>query len=48
LKDRYGLSWQIVPVQLVERLTGGKGQQVMQALMTMKKLDLGALERAAT
>ncbi|GLQ46636.1 VOC family protein [Dyella lipolytica] len=50
LKDRYGLSWQVVPVQLVELLTAsdqGKAQKAMQALMKMKKIDLNTLLKAA-
>ena len=48
LKDKFGLSWQVVPVQLPSLLTGAKSNQVMQAIMQMKKLDLGELKRAAT
>jgi len=44
LKDKFGLSWQIVPVRLGELL---KYPKAMQALMHMKKLDIGELERAA-
>jgi predicted 3-demethylubiquinone-9 3-methyltransferase (glyoxalase superfamily) len=44
LKDRFGLSWQIVPVQLPELLRNPKA---MQAMMGMKKLDIAELERAA-
>jgi len=50
LKDRYGLSWQIVPAQLTELLTAGgdaKAQRVMKAILGMKKLDLSVLEKAA-
>jgi predicted 3-demethylubiquinone-9 3-methyltransferase (glyoxalase superfamily) len=50
LKDRFGLSWQVVPVQLIELLTAkdsARAQRVMQKVMTMKKLDLGVLEEAA-
>ncbi|KGV81859.1 3-demethylubiquinone-9 3-methyltransferase family protein [Burkholderia pseudomallei MSHR4375] len=50
LRDRFGLSWQIVPVQLPELLAGddpAKASRRMQALMQMKKIDLGALRRAA-
>lgn len=50
LKDRFGVSWQVVPVQLTEWLTSGdpaKAQRVMQAVMTMKKLELGPLQQAA-
>ena len=45
LKDKYGLSWQIVPTALPE--LAKKSPKVMQALMHMKKLDIAALERAA-
>lgn len=50
LKDRFGVSWQVVPVQLVELLSGpdpAKARKVLQALMQMKKLDLAALQEAA-
>jgi len=47
LKDRYGLSWQVVPVELPSLLTGDKSNEVMQAIMQMKKLDLHELKRAA-
>ena len=50
LKDRFGLSWQVVPVQLIELLTSGdkaKAQRVMQQVMKMKKLDVSVLEEAA-
>ena len=50
LKDRYGLSWQIVPAILPQLLAGadrGRAQRVMGALMGMTKLDIRALEAAA-
>ena len=50
LKDRYGLSWQIVPAVLPQLLAGadrGRAQRVMDALMGMTKLDIRALEAAA-
>jgi predicted 3-demethylubiquinone-9 3-methyltransferase (glyoxalase superfamily) len=50
LKDRFGVSWQIVPTVLPELLTGPdreKSQRVMQAMMSMKKIEIDALERAA-
>ena len=49
LKDRYGLSWQVVPSRMQELLKdgGAKADRVMNALLEMKKLDLAALERAA-
>jgi len=49
LKDKFGLSWQVVPT-LLGKLAGDpdskKAGQVMQAMMTMKKLDLHALQQA--
>jgi predicted 3-demethylubiquinone-9 3-methyltransferase (glyoxalase superfamily) len=49
LKDKYSVSWQIVPSALPAMLTGGDGtktERVMNALMTMKKFDVAALQRA--
>jgi len=43
LKDRYGLSWQVVPARIGELI---KSPKAMQAMMGMKKLDIGELERA--
>ncbi len=50
LKDRFGLSWQVVPDQVVELLTDRdpeKGRRAMAAVLTMKKIDVAALEQAA-
>lgn len=47
LKDRYGLSWQIVPAGLGKLMQGPRADKVMQAILTMDKLDLESLERAA-
>ena len=50
LKDRYGLSWQIVPKALTELIADPdreKSQRVMKAMLEMKKIDVAALERAA-
>jgi len=50
LKDRYGVSWQIVPTVLPELLTDPdkeKAQRVMQAMLQMKKIEIAELERAA-
>jgi predicted 3-demethylubiquinone-9 3-methyltransferase (glyoxalase superfamily) len=50
LKDKYGLSWQIVPKalpRLLQQTDPNRAQRVVQALLQMKKLDIGALERAA-
>jgi predicted 3-demethylubiquinone-9 3-methyltransferase (glyoxalase superfamily) len=44
LKDKYGLSWQIVPTRIMELI---KHPKAMQAMMQMKKLDIATLERAA-
>ncbi len=49
LKDKYGVSWQIVPSALPAMLTGGDGtktERVMDALMQMKKFDVATLQRA--
>jgi predicted 3-demethylubiquinone-9 3-methyltransferase (glyoxalase superfamily) len=43
LKDKFGLSWQIVPAKIAELL---KTSKAMQAMMKMKKLDIAELERA--
>ena len=50
LKDKYGLSWQIVPKRLPELLADpdpGKAKRVMEAMMKMVKIDVAALEAAA-
>jgi len=48
LKDKYGLSWQVVPVRLFELISDpAKSDRVMQAVMEMKKLELPKLEAAA-
>jgi predicted 3-demethylubiquinone-9 3-methyltransferase (glyoxalase superfamily) len=49
LKDKYGVSWQIVPAALFEMMSGTdkiKSGRVMRAMLQMKKLDLAALRRA--
>ena len=49
LKDRFGVSWQVVPAILAQLATDPKkAGPVMTALLKMKKLDLAELERAAT
>ena len=50
LKDRFGLSWQVVPAVLPELLASadrGKAARVMDAMMRMTKLDIQALRDAA-
>jgi predicted 3-demethylubiquinone-9 3-methyltransferase (glyoxalase superfamily) len=49
LKDKHGLSWQIVPTDMEEMMTStdrAKSGRVMNALLKMKKLDLAALQKA--
>ena len=46
LKDKYGVSWQVVPTILIEMLKDqdiSKSQKVMRAMLQMKKLDIQAL-----
>lgn len=43
LKDKFGLSWQVVPAQIAELISTPNG---MQAMMKMKKLDIAELEKA--
>jgi len=49
LKDKYGVSWQIVPTVL-GKLMGGKdpekSKRVMQAMLRMQKIDIKALQQA--
>ena len=52
LKDRYGVSWQVVPTIMSTVLRdqdkdGEKAKRVMAAMLQMKKLDIATLERAA-
>jgi predicted 3-demethylubiquinone-9 3-methyltransferase (glyoxalase superfamily) len=50
LKDRYGLSWQVVPrrlTELLEETDAETSQRVMGAMLQMKKIDIAALEDAA-
>ena len=50
LKDKFGLSWQITPKALIDLLSSSDKQEaarVMAAMMTMQKIDIAALQRAA-
>jgi predicted 3-demethylubiquinone-9 3-methyltransferase (glyoxalase superfamily) len=49
LKDRFGVSWQIVPPRLIAMLAdpdAQKAMRAMQAMMTMSKIDIAAVEKA--
>ena len=50
LKDRFGLSWQIIPERMGELLSDpdpGRAQRAMQAMLQMQKIDVKVLEAAA-
>jgi predicted 3-demethylubiquinone-9 3-methyltransferase (glyoxalase superfamily) len=50
LKDRYGLSWQIIPDRLMELLGDpdpGRSERAMKAMLQMQKIDIATLEHAA-
>jgi len=50
LKDKFGLSWQITPKRLMDLLSSkdkATAARVMQSMMTMKKINIAELERAA-
>jgi predicted 3-demethylubiquinone-9 3-methyltransferase (glyoxalase superfamily) len=49
LKDKFGLSWQIVPIVLAELMSGPdqqKSEKVMQAMLKMVKIDIEGLKKA--
>ncbi|AYC33081.1 VOC family protein [Pseudomonas cavernae] len=49
LKDKYGVSWQVVPNVLLEMLSdadSARSQRAMNAMLKMKKLDIGKLQQA--
>jgi predicted 3-demethylubiquinone-9 3-methyltransferase (glyoxalase superfamily) len=49
LKDKYGLSWQIVPIALIEMLQdkdAARAQRVMKAMLQMTKIDTATLKQA--
>jgi predicted 3-demethylubiquinone-9 3-methyltransferase (glyoxalase superfamily) len=51
LKDKFGLSWQVQPRRLIQLLGDpdkAKAERVMNAMMDMSKIDVAAVERAAT
>jgi predicted 3-demethylubiquinone-9 3-methyltransferase (glyoxalase superfamily) len=50
LKDKFGMSWQVVPTVLLELLSSGDhetSERVLDAMLGMKKIDVSELERAA-
>ncbi|TKD10346.1 VOC family protein [Polyangium fumosum] len=50
LRDRFGVSWQVVPTQLVELLADpdpNRARRATMAMLGMKKLDIAALQKAA-
>jgi predicted 3-demethylubiquinone-9 3-methyltransferase (glyoxalase superfamily) len=50
LKDKYGLSWQVTPDELMDLIQdkdAAKSQRVMKAMMGMKKIDIAGLRKAA-
>jgi predicted 3-demethylubiquinone-9 3-methyltransferase (glyoxalase superfamily) len=48
LKDKYGLSWQVVPTVLGELMKNpAKSERVMNAILQMRKLDIATLKKAA-
>jgi len=50
LKDRWGLSWQIIPDRLIELIRDpdpDRSHRAVQAMLEMKKIDIGAIEAAA-
>lgn len=50
LKDKFGVSWQIVPIAAIEMMKGPdpqKSKRAMEAMMQMKKIDIAAMRRAA-
>ena len=48
-KDKWGVSWQITPRLLAEAMDGepGRAKRIFEAMMSMKKIDIAALESAA-
>jgi predicted 3-demethylubiquinone-9 3-methyltransferase (glyoxalase superfamily) len=50
LKDRYGVSWQVVPVEFEELICDpdqGRRDRAMKAMLGMRKLDVAAIKAAA-
>ena len=46
LKDKFGVSWQIIPKQLAELISKDKSGKVMETMLNMKKIEISKLEKA--
>ena len=46
-KDKYGVSWQIIPTRMMELMGGANAGKVNQAMRQMTKIDIATLEKAA-
>jgi predicted 3-demethylubiquinone-9 3-methyltransferase (glyoxalase superfamily) len=46
LKDKFGLSWQIIPKALPEMMKNENSDRVMRSMLQMRKIDIAALRRA--
>ena len=49
MKDKFGLSWQVVPTVVMELLSSGnaeKADRVMKEILQMRKLDIARLQKA--
>ncbi len=50
LKDKFGLSWQVSPIELMELTTDpdpGRAQRAMQAMLQQRRIDIAEIRRAA-
>jgi predicted 3-demethylubiquinone-9 3-methyltransferase (glyoxalase superfamily) len=50
LKDKFGVSWQVSPIELLELTTDpdpARAQRAMQAMLTMRRIDIAEIRRAA-
>ena len=50
LKDKFGVSWQVSPIELIELTSDpdpGKAQRAMQAMLQQRRIDIGEIRRAA-